>query len=562
MMIKLLLILCLFLGGCQSTQKDCYTVLGSSMGNNGKITVELFIQNNEIKEIELVENHETRHFTDVIIEMIDRIKTEQSLAVDMISQATITSRATVEAVQNALLHCDSNVTFKDLETVSRLSSDIIIIGAGGAGMIAAIEAKNLGFENVTVIEKMPFGGGNTRMSGGEFAAADNWLQKQNHIEDDAEILLNDILREGNYGGDSDLISMVAHHSLEAALWLKEDLKIPFKDELMWAEGHTYPRTLLFDTSEGMYIDHLINKAMELGVQIDYNTTATSLILQDEKIIGVKAMISDQIKEYYADDGVILATGGFGYNLGMVEEYYDNPKLDIHQIKTDNSPAITGDGIRMAQAVDARLIGMNNIQIYPINNPATNSYYLLDYARIMDNAILVNTQGKRFVNEKVNRKKLTDAILDQEHQTCYEIITPDIIERMDLFNEYHDEINSCKKQGVVIIGTLKECSDRFNLPYQNLLETVRSIPDYTFQEEDQLICFISSLSVHYTMGGVAINEKAEVISNQDEVIPGLYAIGEVTGGIHGENRIGSISLTETVVFGRIAPQSILQKKRNQ
>ena len=562
MMIKLFLILCLILCGCQSTPQSTYTVLGTSRGNNGNITVELFVKDNDIHEIELLENHESRQYTDVIIEMIDRIKTERTLDVDTISKATITSKATIEAVRHALQSCNEQVSFKAKETVNRLSSDILIIGAGGSGIVAAIEARNLGFDEVQVIEKMPFGGGNTRMSGGEFAAPDNWLQKQNHIPDNADILLNDIQREGNYGGDIDLISIVANNALDAALWLKEDLHIPFQDNLMWAEGHTYPRTLMFDNTDGMYIDHLINKAMELGVRIDYNTTATSLIFQDGKVSGVQAVINDQIMEYYAQDGVILATGGFGSNFDMIGRYYNNPKLNIQEIKTDNSPAITGDGIQMAEKIGAKLVGMENIQIYPINNPATNSYYLLDYARIMDNAILVNTQGKRFVDEKVNRKKLTEAILDQEHQTCYEIITPDVVERMDLFNEYHDEINSCQKQGVVILGTLKECSNRFNLPYQNLLETLSSIDGYQFDPEDQMICFISSLSVHYTMGGVAINEKAEVLNTQDEVIPGLYAIGEVTGGIHGENRIGSISIPETVIFGRIAPHSILQKKLNQ
>ena len=561
MMTKILLVLCLCLSlfSCKTTAKNTYTLRGSAEGYNGNITVEIYVDNKEIKEIEMVENFESRVYTNAIIETIDNVKAMHSTDIDTIAGATISSKATLLAIENAITKSDEEIKFYEPKEIADTYADIVIIGAGGAGLIAAIEAKTLGFEKVRVIEKMPFSGGNTRMSGGEYAAANNWLQKDEL--DSPEIFAEDIYREGNYIANKSLIEAVSKNANTDLEWLRNELKVPFQDKLIWAEGHTYPRTVLLDNSEEMYIDIITAKAEEIGVDIDYNTSAYELIVEEDKVVGVKASKANKDVNYFAEDGVIIATGGFGYNFDMVEEYFDNPKLDITRIKTDNSPSITGDGIIMAQDVGAKLVDMKEIQIYPINNPATNFYYQIDYARILDNAILVNTNGDRFTNEKLNRKKLTDAIINEEHQTCYEIINPEAITRMDLLNEYKEEINSCLKQDVLVYGDLKECSVRFNLPYENLLESVKSIEGYEYHEDDKFICFVSCLSIHYTMGGIAINDRAEVLNTNNEVINNLYAIGEVTGGIYGENRIGSTSLTETVVFGRIAARTIYNKTKH-
>ena len=562
MMTKILVVISLLVSlvACGQVNEDSYSLRGSAKANSGDIVVDVYVEDKQIKEIDLVESYESRIFTDAIIETIDKVKAKRSLDVEVVSGATISSKATIEAIKDALSKTNEELDFYQNDAVEDKYADVVIVGAGGAGLIAAIEAKMLGIENVRVIEKMPFSGGNTRMSGGEYAAANNFMQED--VGDSPLILAEDIYREGNYIADKSLIDTLSKHANEDLNWLKDEMEIDFQDKLIWAEGHSYPRTVLFDNSEMMYIDKITAKALSLDVQIDYNTTAQALIVEDGKVVGVKTSKANDNINYYASNGVILATGGFGYNFDMVAEYFNNPKLDISQIKTDNSPSITGDGINMAKAINAKLVDMEQIQIYPINNPATNSYYNLDYARILDDAILVNTNGKRFVDEKLNRKRLTDAIIDEEHQTCYEIINPVTIERMDILNEYKEEINSCLKQDVLVYGDLKKCCDRFNLPYENLLNSINSVEGYEYQEGDKLICFISSLSIHYTMGGIAINDKAEVIDNNDEIIENLYAIGEITGGIYGENRIGSISLTETVVFGRIAANTIYNKMLNQ
>ena len=199
---------------------------------------------------------------------------------------------------------------------------------------------------------------------------------------------------------------------------------------------------------------------------------------------------------------------------------------------------------------------------------------MDYARIISNAILVNEEGIRFVDEKETRDNISKAILAQTNSTAYELVSQAVIEELKLDEDYADELLRGIDQGVIIMGTLEECANHFNIPYDQLLKTLDRYNsmaekgcDTDFGRTKQLdpikddfyLMFSSIVSVHHTMGGVEINENAQVINVEGNIIPGLYAAGEVTGGIHGNNRLGTLSIPDTVTFGRIAARSCYQNR---
>ena len=219
--------------------------------------------------------------------------------------------------------------------------------------------------------------------------------------------------------------------------------------------------------------------------------------------------------------------------------------------------------------------MDAIQLYPINNPATGNYYFVDYARLIGNALLVNKDGKRFVDEKETREIISKAAIEQKDAMIYEIIDDKVAKAMKLEEDYAAEIARCLDQKVLIKGSLKECAEFFDIPYEALAETITHYNEMVAQGVDTdfnrtdlipigdgpYLMFACIVSVHHTMGGIQIDEYAHVIDTQGNRIPNLYAAGEVTGGIHGANRLGSLSIPDTVCFGRIAASTAYHERYN-
>lgn len=218
--------------------------------------------------------------------------------------------------------------------------------------------------------------------------------------------------------------------------------------------------------------------------------------------------------------------------------------------------------------------MEHIQLYPVNNPATGNYYYIDYARLNSTALLVNKEGKRFVNEKGTRDVISDATLKQTDSMVYEIVDAAVVKEQQLYETYNAEIEQCQKNGVLAIGTLDEVCAHFDVPADTVKETIEHYnslveagADTDFGRTDNLnkigdgpyFMFSSVVSVHHTMGGLQIDTDARVISTDGQPIPGLYAAGEVTGGIHGGNRLGSVAVPDTAIFGRIAARSCMEEK---
>lgn len=557
---------------------------GEATGYQGPLKVEVTISGEKITEVKVLDNVETVGIGSKALDALSKsIVENNSVGVDTLSGATASSKAIISAVTNAIEVAGGDISKYNVKVEMEkgedqtVTSDVVIVGAGGAGITAAIEAKLQGADNVVVIEKMDITGGNTRMSGGEFAAPGNWVQKKEGITDDSvDQYYKDILEGGYNIGNPDLVRIIAENALPTAEWLRDECKIEFKDEQSWYGGHKVARTLWPKGDGPQYMDTLEEKARELGVEFYLQTEAEELITDESgKVVGVNATHKNGAKyTFNANNGVILATGGFGKNVEMREKYNKNwPTLD-ESIPSTNSPAITGDGIEMGQGVGANVIDMEHIQLYPVNNPATGNYYYIDYARLNSTALLVNKEGKRFVNEKGTRDVISDATLKQTDSKVYEIIDAGVVKEQQLYEKYAAEIEQAQKQGVLKIGTLEEVCEYFGVPADSVKETIEHYNGMVEAGKDEefgrtenfnkigegpYFMFSSVVSVHHTMGGLQIDKSARVLNKDGNAIAGLYAAGEVTGGIHGGNRLGSVAVPDTAIFGRIAAQSCVNNK---
>lgn len=440
-------------------------------------------------------------------------------------------------------------------------ADVVVVGGGGAGLAAAVSAAENGAK-VILIEKMPMLGGNTIRSGGAYNAVDPERQKAQGIEDSVDKHFEQTFKGGDEKADPKLVRVLVENALAGLKWL-ESYGMKFQDKIFAVIGATWPRShQAVDPSGTGFIKTLKAAAEKLGVKIYLETRATELITDSSgRVVGVKAETKDKKPiTFKAKKGVVLATGGFSANVEMRTKY--NPKLTAN-IPTTNHPGATGDGIVMAEKIGAATVGMEYIQLLSLATPGTGS--LQGCVTIgIDSVIFVNKQGVRFVKEDARRDVLAEAVLAQEGGMYYMINDSKIVGET---NQFGEKIEDLIKQGLVFkADTLKELAQKIGVPADALEKTVADFNKMVQTKNDPQFgrtVFANTIdkgpfyacprvpAVHHTMGGLKINEKTEVISKDGKVIPGLYAAGEVTGGIHGSNRLGGNALPDTIVFGRIA-----------
>lgn len=570
-------LLAIFLiAGCSSGNKakDSGTFEGSGSGKHGDIKVEVAIKEGKIDKINVLEQDENKVLAEpVYTELQETIIAENSADVDVISGSSATSEGYINAVKDAVKK--SGITLvavskekKEKQTVKTDQTfDVVIVGSGGAGFSAAIEAAEAG-KKVAIVEKMPAVGGNTLLSGGEMNAPGNWVQKNLGIKGDSvETYYEDTMKGGDNVGDPKMVRIMAENALDSAEWLRDEIKVEFlDDQLFQFGGHSYKRALIPVGHTGAEpVSKLKAKADELKIPIFLNMKANELIQDDKgKVTGIKAQDKDNTQiTFHATDAVILTTGGFGSNIDMRKKY--NSEYDERYLSTD-SEGTTGDGIVMAQEVGAALTNMESIQTYPIANPKTGMISLLADTRF-DGAILVNQEGNRFVEELERRDVISKAILAQTGKYCYQIWNDDI-DAISKTKEAHgaeyDEL--IKEELLVKADTIEEAAAFFDIDVDTLKETIKKVNEYAKSGDDKDFHHRAGLvslengpyyiekatpSVHHTMGGLVINEKTEVLDEKGNPIPGLYAAGELTGVIQGTNRLGGNAITDIITFGRIA-----------
>lgn len=572
--------------GCQSASNEALYKAGTYeatvAGHNGDMTVEVVVSDSAILEVNILNHMESPSISDAAIERIPvAIVDEQSLAVDTISGATVSSKAIINGATEALKLAGADIeklsVKNDSEAVKgetkEYTTDVVIIGGGGAGLAAAVSANENG-ATVIVVEKMSRLGGNTILSGGALNAVDPVRQEAQDIEDSVEKHFTQTYEGGDKQGNPVLIQTLVENAYSAVVWL-EGLGMEFKDQVftvlggMWPRAHK-PATPLgtgFISTYQNYID------THEGIEVLLDTEALELIIEDGRVTGVKAESLEGDVILHANNGVILATGGFSANQEMLEKYNETwPSLE--GIKTTNHPGATGDGIVMAEQAGANLIGMSAIQLLPMGDPVTGSLSG-NIEQGVENRIFVNIDGNRFVDEGQRRDVMTKALFEQEETKMWVVLDAKNYPTPETTNNFNETIEGLIEQGRAFKGdTLEELAEQIGVDPANLVKAVEEFNAAVdsgkadafgrtlFDKKIDTPPYYAGArvpTVHHTMGGVEINEFTQVIDATGTIIPGLYAAGEVTGGIHGSNRLGGNALADVTVFGRIAGESAALKR---
>ncbi|MBQ3303338.1 MAG: flavocytochrome c, partial [Clostridia bacterium] len=440
-------------------------------------------------------------------------------------------------------------------TAETLDCDVVIVGAGGAGLTAAVRATQAGAK-VLVLEKMPFVGGNSLKASGGMNCADTKFQAALDITDSGvPQFIEDTMNGGHGINDLALVTTMAENSAEAVDWL-ESIGAPLpKVAATGGTVHKYLHSPEDGSPVGEYlVAKLDEEAKKNGIEVMLNTTATEILMDGGAAVGVKA--NDAAHEYTINaKAVVLATGGFGANFDLMCSF--NPSLA--NAVTTNHPGATGDGILMAEAVGAATVDMDQIQLHPTVYQAT-SMLVSEKMRSLG-AILVNQDGVRFTNDLATRDAVSNAELEQPGGYAWIIFDQNLVDNNKSAAKYIE-------QGMAVTGeTYEALAEAMNVDAEAFVKTmetwnaaVASGEDAEFGRNNGMDADLSTApffaiqiapGIHHTMGGVKIDTATRVIDTEGQPIPGLFAAGETTGGVHGGNRIGGNAVCDFVVFGRIA-----------
>ena len=437
--------------------------------------------------------------------------------------------------------------------------DVVVIGSGAAGLSAAAAASESGLR-VLVLEKQGTVGGNTLHSGGFYAAIDPARQKRQGIKDSPELFEQQILENGGGKSDPKLVRLLVAGASDMLAYLEAN-GMRFKDRIIEIYGAHWPRCHLpvLPNGEG-YIRTMLNIAMKNGAVIRTGMRATDLSTAKDGRIQV--LVQSRREEILLTPriGVILATGGFGANQALISRFA--PRLA--GLTNDNTPGSTGEILVAARKLGALLVDLEEVQCLPGRPPGGQRRVRLhnDVSRF----IFVDHEGRRFVREDERRDVLRDKVLALPDKTAFSIVDDEGLRSYDILVQKETVLGV--ETGDAWRGdTVEELANAMRLPPKTLQETVEAYNRSVRSKIDPLGknprelrheiktppfwgCY-AAMTVHYTMGGVRISPKAQVLREDGTLIPGLWAAGEVTGGIHGVNRMGANGVNDALVFGRIA-----------
>ena len=586
------------------------TGTGTAKGFGGDVTVTVTLTDGVITAVTAEGADETVGVGSPALEQLPAAMVAgNTVNVDTMSGATITSTAVLEAAKlaltNAGVNADDYMTKAAAEVAEDVTCDVdvVIVGAGGAGMTAALTAAEHGAKVIIVESQAAVGGNSVRATGGMNAGdtptqdtntfgetagveavlknaaayADNaaitelaaevtvqWEAYQQNPEgyfDSEELMQLDTMIGGKGINDPELVETLAEDSSEGVEWLKKyniDLSnvgafggasVKRIHRPVNAEGKT--------VSVGSYMVPRLEEAClnSENITIMMETTATTILTNESgAAVGIVATGKTGNTVTINAKAVILASGGFGANLEMVASY--QPSLE--GFMTTNAAGIQGQGIKMAEAIGAATVDMEQIQIHPTVQFDTAA--LITEGLRGDGAILVNAEGKRFIDEVGTRDVVSAAEIAQTGSYSWLIVDDAMLQKSSVIAGY-------VKKGFVFSGaTYEELAAAIGVPAEDFAATMNAWNGYVADKNDPdfgRVSFANPLDtapfyaikvtagVHHTMGRVKINDDTEVLKADGTVIPGLYAAGEITGGVHGANRLGGNAVSDFVVFGRIA-----------
>ena len=604
-------------GGSASSTSAAGGVSGSFTGTAkgmGDVSVTLTLTDNVITDCTAKGDEETPGIGSVVIEQFPGEVVEgNTINLDSISGATITSNAFVEAAKAALteagLNPDDYMAKADKtangETVS-YDADVVVIGAGGAGMTAAMTAADAG-QKVVILESQAMVGGNSARATGGMNAAKTVYQDENEFDqaagvektlataaekyadnetitalaktvseqwaayqanptgyfDSVELMELDTMVGGKGINDPELVKTLCEGTADAIDWLDENgITLHNVSSFGGASVKRIHRPVNEEgkvVSVGAYMIPLLQENCEKrGIDIVLNTTVDTILTDaNGAAVGVSGTDKDGNTVVVNAKSVILATGGFGANLDMVTQY----KPELAGFMTTNAAGAQGQGIEMATAIGAGTVDMDQIQIHP--TVEANTAALITEGLRGDGAILVNANGERFIDEVGTRDVVSAAEIAQPGSYSWLIVDQVMADASSVIQGYI-------KKGYTKTGaTYEELAKELDVDpaaFANTMETWNGYVEAKNDPDFGRTSFANPLNngpyyaikvtagVHHTMGGVTINSATEVLKEDGTVIPGLFAAGEVTGGVHGANRLGGTAVADFVVFGRIAGES--------
>ena len=584
---------------------------GTAKGFGGDVSVTLTLTDGAITGCTAEGKDETQGVgSEAIAKMPGEIAESGSIAVDGVSGATVTSTAIKEAAAAALTAAGLNPD--DYKTAvektgsaedSTVEADVVVVGAGGAGMTAAITAAAEG-KSVVILESQSMVGGNSVRATGGMNAGKTVYQDENEFGESAgvektlktaaekyadnetitalaktvseqwaayqanptgyfdsvELMELDTMIGGKGINDPELVETLCANSADAIDWLDEHgitlhnvssfggASVKRIHRPVNAEGKT--------VSVGSYMIPLLQENCEkAGVKMMLDTTATEILTDaNGAAVGVKATGASGETVTVNAKAVVLASGGFGANLDMVVKY----KPELKGFMTTNAPGIQGQGIEMAEAIGAATVDMDQIQIHP--TVEANTAALITEGLRGDGAVLINAEGKRFIDEVGTRDVVSAAEIAQTGSYSWLVVDQAMVDASSVIQGYI-------KKGYTVTGeTYEELGKAMGVDAAAFAETMEKWNGYVEAKNDPdfgRTSFANPLNtapyyavkvtagVHHTMGGLKINANTEVLNEKGEVIPGLFAAGEVTGGVHGANRLGGNAVADFTVFGRIA-----------
>ena len=534
---------------------------GNGEGRSGTIIVKVTVENHQVTKVTVVNQSESSFAQETINNLcksaVGRTK-EMNVEVDGITGATLTSTGVIDAINMALQaamgkQVDKNKTYKDG------TCDMVIVGAGGAGLSAAVAAAetNNGLK-IVVLEKEAIIGGNTNSSTGGINAAETDIQKGLGIEDSKKLFYDDIMSGGNYENIPSLVENLVEHAPVTISWLT-GLGVDLTDVgLMGSSSVKRTHRPKGGTAIGPHLMKVLKEATtNKGIEIRTSNKVTGLLTAvDGSVTGVKVENANGTAYTLAAKAVIIATGGFGANLDMVTSLQPSLK----GFATLNHPGATGDAFGWVTAIGGATIQMANIQIHPTAE-ATNHILITEAVR-GNGAILVNHESKRFCNEMDTRDVVSAAILAQTQGEAFLIFDQGVRKSLASIETYANQ--HLLKEG----ATVAELAQAIDVPAADLEATLNRYNAYQKEGVDKdfgrsATGMTASLvtapyyavrvtpAIHHTMGGLSVNTDTQVLRADGTPIPGLYAAGEVTGGLHGANRLGGNGVADIVVNGRLA-----------